>query len=238
MPSRTTTTNYDAKGRFVDTTLNALNQSESKLYDQRFGGVTSVTGPNGITDTAHYDDFSRKDLSTRADGTKTVISYEWVSGNANAPNAPTNSVYLVRTTPDDGAMGLVYFDRLGREMRRETLSGVPLAGSAKTIFLDTTYDYRGRKSTVTKPYFKGDSATVATSFYDGLDRVVQVQVPSVDETGASVMTTMYLSLQWIDRHGHQSKRSANYQRQGRGWTLEASHRRVDRRDQLHIRRHW
>ncbi len=188
VPSRTTTTNYDTKGRFVETTFNALNQSESKLYDQRFGGASSVTGPNNLTDTAHYDDFSRKDVSTRADGTTTSIGYEWVSGNPNAPNAPANSIYLVRTTPADGAQGLVYFDRLGREMRKETLSGIPLTGSAKTIFLDTTYDYRGRKSTVTKPYFKGDSATAATSFYDGLDRMVQVQVPSVDENGATVNT--------------------------------------------------
>ena len=186
--TRVTTTNYDAKGRFVATTINALNQTETKLYDQRFGGITSITGPNNLTDTASYDDFSRKILSTRADGTNTTTSYEWVSGNANAPNAPTNSIYLVRVTPGDGAQGLVYFDRLGREMRKETLSGVPSTGSAKTIFVDATYDYRGRKSTVTKPYFKNDSPTVATSFYDALDRVVQLQVPSVDETGANVTT--------------------------------------------------
>lgn len=186
--TRVTTTNYDTKGRFVATTINALGQTETKVYDQRFGGVTSVTGPNNLTDTAHYDDFSRKDSGTRADGTVTNIAYEWTASNNNAPNAPTNSVYLVRTTPADGAQSLVYFDRLGREMRQETLGGVPSTGSAKTIFVDTTYDYRGRKSTVTKPYASGTAPVVATSFYDALDRVVQIQVPSVDETGANVTT--------------------------------------------------
>jgi RHS repeat-associated protein len=182
--TRVTTTNYDTKGRFVATTINALGQTETKAYDQRFGAVTSVTGPNNLTDTASYDDFSRKILSTRADGTNTTTSYEWVGGNSNAPNAPTNSIYLVRVTPGDGPPSIAYFDRLGREMRKETI-----AGNGNTLFLDTTYDYRGRKSTVTKPYFKRDSPTVAVTAYDGLDRVVQLQVPSVDETGASVTTT-------------------------------------------------
>jgi RHS repeat-associated protein len=186
-PSRVTTTNYDAKGRFVQTTLNALSQNEIKDYDQRFGAVSSVTGPNNLTDTAQYDDFGRKILETRLAGTSAAvnatISYEWVSGNPNAQNAPTNSVYLLRSRPDAAAQTLIYFDRLGREMRKETV-----AGNGSTIFGDTTYDYRGRKSTVTKPYFKGDSATLATSVYDALDRVVQLQVPSVDETGTPVTT--------------------------------------------------
>jgi RHS repeat-associated protein len=190
--SRVTETDYDTRGRFLSKTINALGQSEIKDYDQRFGAVTSVTGPNGLTDTAQYDDFGRKKLSTRADGTNTVTSYEWVASNSNATNAPANSVYLVRVTPDDGPQSITYFDRLGREMSSQTLDV-----KNRWILADTTYDYRGRKKTVSKPYFAGSSPIVATSFFDPLDRVWQVQEILVDENGThvpAITTTFYNGL--------------------------------------------
>jgi RHS repeat-associated protein len=181
--ARVTQTNYDTKGRFLSTTINALNHSETKVYDDKSGGVTSVTGPNGLIDTAQYDAYSRKTLGTSFAGTtapiNTTTSYEWTAGG----NAPTNSVYLVRVTPDDGPQSVTYFDRLGREMRRQSIDP-----KGRTVFVDSTYDFRGRKKTVTKPYFSGGSTIVATSVYDSLDRVTQLQVPSVNETGTPVTT--------------------------------------------------
>lgn len=183
--TRVTQTIYDTRGRFLETTTNALGHIEAKEYDQRFGAVTKVTGPNNLSDTAQYDGFSRKKLATRLSNTpypiNTVTTYEWVSGNSNAPNAPPNSVYLVRETPDDGPQSIVYFDRLGREVRKQTLDF-----KNRPIFVDTTYDYRGRKFSVTKPYYS--TPITAFTFYDALGRVIQVQVPSVDENGTSVMT--------------------------------------------------
>jgi hypothetical protein len=44
--TRSSSTVYDSKGQFVTTATNALSQSESWQYDQRFGLPTSHTGPS------------------------------------------------------------------------------------------------------------------------------------------------------------------------------------------------
>lgn len=43
--SRTTTTTYDANGQFPVTAANALNHTETKVFDPKLGGVTSPNGP-------------------------------------------------------------------------------------------------------------------------------------------------------------------------------------------------
>src|SRR5438105_3071431 len=45
--TRSSTVTYDANGQFVTRNTNALGQSETFLYDARFGAPTSHTGPNG-----------------------------------------------------------------------------------------------------------------------------------------------------------------------------------------------
>jgi YD repeat-containing protein len=49
--TRTSTTTYDSLGQFATASTNALSQSESWIYDPRFGKPTSHTGPNGLTTT-------------------------------------------------------------------------------------------------------------------------------------------------------------------------------------------
>jgi RHS repeat-associated protein len=184
---RETTTSYDpppdspspaSPGRFLYVTTNALSHTETKDYDLRFGGVTKISGPNELSDTAQYDGFSRKVLDVRADETRTATRYEQVAGNSNAPNAPANAVYLIRITPDDAPERITYFDRLGRDVRGRTLNA-----KGEPVLLDTTYDYRGRKKTVTKPYFEGASPITATTVYDAVDRPRQVFIPVRDEGG-------------------------------------------------------
>jgi hypothetical protein len=49
--TRTSTITYDSLGEFATSHANALGQSESWIYDPRFGKPTSHTGPNGLTTT-------------------------------------------------------------------------------------------------------------------------------------------------------------------------------------------
>jgi hypothetical protein len=44
--TRSSTTNHDTQGEFATSNVNALSQSESFIYDARFGKPTSHTGPN------------------------------------------------------------------------------------------------------------------------------------------------------------------------------------------------
>jgi RHS repeat-associated protein len=80
-------------GAFATTAANALNQSESRVYDPRFGVAVSLTGPNQLTTQWTIDEFGRKTLETRADGTKTAMYYCWltVTFNGIAINTSTNS---------------------------------------------------------------------------------------------------------------------------------------------------
>ena len=58
-------TGYDAEGRFATSSTNALVHAESRLFDARFGTVTSLTGPNGLSTTWSYDPLGRKTLETQ-----------------------------------------------------------------------------------------------------------------------------------------------------------------------------
>ena len=88
------------QGTFVTSALNALNHSESRIYDPRFGAVVQLTGPNALNTTWDLDDFGRKVLETRADGTKTAAYFCWIKvynattgvmDAATSTNAPSNS---------------------------------------------------------------------------------------------------------------------------------------------------
>src|SRR5579872_1518904 len=92
--SRTATSTYDAKGQFVVSSTNQLNQSESWQYDPRFGKPTSHTGPNGLTTTWSYDSLGRKIQEVRADGTRTKWTYTFCNGvNGGTASCVTGASY-------------------------------------------------------------------------------------------------------------------------------------------------
>lgn len=87
-------------GAFAISAANALDQKETREYDPRYGVATKVVGPNDLATTWSLDNFGRKVLEKRADGTSTAVHYCWTkvydtaSGGmvtASAANAPSNS---------------------------------------------------------------------------------------------------------------------------------------------------
>jgi YD repeat-containing protein len=84
---RTSVTAFTPDGRFATSATNALGHSETRAFDPRFGGITSLTGPNGLTTTWHYDGFGRKTRETRADGTVTELEYLYCAGTAGGSAA-------------------------------------------------------------------------------------------------------------------------------------------------------
>jgi RHS repeat-associated protein len=77
--ARASSVTYSADKRFIETTTNALSQSESKSYDARFGAVATVSGPDQLTTTWTYDALGRKKLEKRPDGTGTQWTYVFCS---------------------------------------------------------------------------------------------------------------------------------------------------------------
>jgi hypothetical protein len=95
-------------GTFATSAANALSQSETRIYDPRFGVPVSLTGPNALTTTWALDDFGRKVLESRADGTKTAMYYCWVAVNfngvvistaSNSPNCHSGSAPHLTLVP-------------------------------------------------------------------------------------------------------------------------------------------
>ncbi|WP_217509834.1 RHS repeat-associated core domain-containing protein [Herbaspirillum sp. C9C3] len=178
---RTSGTTYDANGQFPVTSTNALGQSESRTYDARFGKVTSLTGPNGLTTQWQYDSFGRKTREIRADGTQTKWEYLYCSGvNGGTTPCPSYGAYVVVSTPlasdgttANGPWSKVYFDSLDREIKTET---VGFDGSS-IVAKDTQYDSLGRVSRTSLPYYANQTQQWSTVTYDALSRVVLTTAP-------------------------------------------------------------
>ena len=170
---RTTTTAYDARGQFPVTSTNALNHSESKTFDPRFGTVKTLTGPNALTTTWEYDSFGRKTQETRADGTYTVWTYQLCD-----IACPASGVYRIFTQVY-GVGGIqaapttvAYFDRLNRPVR-QAAQGL----DGRWIYTDTDHDNQGRVKRSSRPYYALDPVYWSTSAYDDLGRTVRLDNP-------------------------------------------------------------
>jgi RHS repeat-associated protein len=178
-------------GAFATSAANALNQGESRIYDPRFGVPVSLLGPNALTTSWTLDDFGRKTLETRADGTKTAMYYCWItaasphwnraatSTSSNTPGCPTPSAaeipadaarfeHVVPLNASDAAIGAftrVYYGRSGIKIRTVTQAfdgASQPGGTTRLIVADTDYNQYGMAIVVTQPYFL-DSTSSNTS---------------------------------------------------------------------------
>jgi RHS repeat-associated protein len=189
--SRTTTTVHDERGRFIRDTINSLDQTERRHYDERWGSIASVVGPNSLETTTVYDDLGRERLTRRADGSRTITTYHRASDD---PDAPAGARYFVRSAVDGAAPVTVFFDRLGREMRKKTFGGVAADGTSKTIFVDKEYNDKGQVNYVSRPYSPGDSVYKSHTIYDLLGRPERIETPK-EGGGVAVTTNVYRGLE-------------------------------------------
>ncbi|WP_282611232.1 FG-GAP-like repeat-containing protein, partial [Pelagibius sp. Alg239-R121] len=176
--SRSSTTSYDTNGQFPLSSANALSHSESMVTDARFGVVTSLTGPNGITTTWEYDGFGRKTKELRADGTESRITYELcgVGCQDGAVYKITSQDFLTAGNTALNTPSVQYYDKMNRVYRTESIA---FDGVTK-IYVDTSYNPRGESHMVSRPYFAGTAALDikwATTHYDDLGRRMSVIAP-------------------------------------------------------------
>ncbi len=193
--AQTSTTSYDANGQFPISSANALGHSESMFTDARFGVVTSLTGPNGITTTWQYDGFGRKTKELRADGTESRIAYELCDAlcQPGAVYKITTQDFLTAGGTALNTPSIQYYDKMNRVFRTESIA---FDGITK-IYVDTKYNPRGQSHMVSRPYFEGTAANDikwATTHYDILSRRMSVIAPDggiqeFDYGGLSTKTT-------------------------------------------------
>ncbi|MDP1576533.1 MAG: hypothetical protein Q8L76_07195, partial [Cypionkella sp.] len=192
---RTTSSTYDTKGRFALSTTNALGHSETRAFDERFGAVKTLTGPNGLTTNWTYDSFGRKTLETRADGTTTGWVYALCYCSNYAPQ--TNISYFVRTTQSGIANSSdTHYDILNRKVLSTRRN------MADTDWIDegnTVYDSLGRVVKTYLPYERAQfaNAKFTTASYYLLGRPVSQtaadgSIGTVSYAGLSTTTTRYI----------------------------------------------
>lgn len=210
--ARSVSSAFGADQRFVTTTTNALNQTETKTYDGRFGVVTGLTGPNQLTTGWAYDDFGRKLLEKRADGNGTRWQYDYCTsvagGTLSCPTiAGAVSAYAITVTPvaapidlsakttgaANGAYSRTYFDAMGRELRSET-QGSDVGGTSTLIYQDTQYDILGNVYQKSRPYYAGQTSYWVSYTYDKLSRVTDVNSPTDTAASGAITHTTYSGL--------------------------------------------
>jgi len=172
---RSASTTFDANGQFPVSSANALGHSDSKITDNRYGVLTSQTGPNGLTITWEYDGFGNRSKETRADGTVSTVSRHWVNSGQCA-YAPEFTSYCVISETDGSAPAEVYFDSLNRKLRTVTLGF-----NGQPVYKDTVYNSLGQVEKVSRAYYADALQTYwALSTYDDMGRLIKAEEPGVN----------------------------------------------------------
>ncbi|APV49619.1 hypothetical protein BWI17_07975 [Betaproteobacteria bacterium GR16-43] len=189
LSTRTTLVEYETTGRFPKRLTNAVGHVEDRTYDARFGSVATVKkyfgDPNSesqryLVTTNVIDGFGRKvGENTKGVGTSGTLLSESDVTWAYEGLATTSAVYAVTTVTNTGSWSKVYFDKLQREVAQE--NRIFDGTTAKAL---TTYDARGRKSTLVRPMGPGLATT--TLSYDDLNRVTS---ETMSATGLATTTT-------------------------------------------------
>jgi RHS repeat-associated protein len=169
--NRTSTTTYDAQGRFPASSTNALGQTETKTYNADYGTVASLTGPNGLTTTWSYDSFGKALTESRADGTSTTTAYTLC--DSSCPTVGTAvAKYTVTTTQAGAPYSKSYYDMNGRAIQSETQD---INGA--TILTQVQFDKLGRSVATSQPFKAGTSPVWTQAAFDTLDRPTQITAP-------------------------------------------------------------
>jgi RHS repeat-associated protein len=198
--ARTAANNFGTDGRFPVTSTNALNQSETKVYDARFGAITSLTGPNGLTTTWAYDSFGRKTRETRADATYTTWAYKLCTDSgANCPGPIAGATIIGVTIEQSYAANAAinapekrqYFDTLNRTVRVQTQGYDGTSGVASPVLVqDTEYNALGQAVRQSNLYaLVGGTAVWSTTTYDQMGRVLTQTVPDASAPGGTATSS-------------------------------------------------
>jgi RHS repeat-associated protein len=198
--ARTASTSFGTDGRFPVTSTNALNQSETKLFDARFGTITSLTGPNGLTTTWQYDTFGRKTRETRADATYTTWRYLLCTDvGAYCPGAVAGATIIGVTIEQSWAVSTArnapekrqYLDTLNRAVRVQTQGyDGTTAGVEPALVQDTEYNHLGQAVRQSNLYaLVGGTPVWSTTTYDAMGRTLTQTVPDTTAPGGTATTT-------------------------------------------------
>lgn len=190
-------------GLFPGLRTNGLGQQVSTTFDPRFGVALTLKDENQVTRSVVLDDFGRLVQVIAPDQTRTVFKYcllassdsDFSANSASCPTPsaaerPADAASFIQGEEQDttgaksGALSRVYFDKLGRVVRRVTegFDGTSQPASLKgaLVVQDVVYGHVGEQLLATAPYYLSTGASVTgetnkvgvvLSEYDTLGRV-------------------------------------------------------------------
>lgn len=180
--TRSETMTYSNDGRFLESHTNALGHTTSYQYINRNGLLRSVTDPNGLATTYHYDMLGNVTSIDYPDGTKELFVKRWTipypqSDYTEHPDMPETgqSVYYTWSKRNGQQATTSFFDQHDRLLRSVTTDF-----TGRKIYRDYTYyNKSGLLHTESLPYFsdEGQAAGATTYSYDYLDRVISISKP-------------------------------------------------------------
>ena len=179
--SRTTTTEFDARGLFPTATVNPEGHRTSTLTDPALGKPLVRVDPNNVVEKFAYDGFGREVRDRGPDG-DTITSYARADTDLTASlKARTR----VTTQIPGGGTTVVLQDALSRDVETRT-SGY--AGA--TVVTESTYDWGDRPLTVSRPHLPDDRTQgVNTYTYDATGRIIRQARPDGNADGSVAVTT-------------------------------------------------
>ena len=192
--ARIVTTEYDARGQFAKNITNEMGHTLTTTYDPVLGVPLTKTDANNLVTTYAYDSWGKVTDVYAPGGNTTHTEQSWCQISCTLPainnNVSAQVAKFISTTSVAGGSSLikyapdvvVYYDKLGREIRKQTTNF-----KGETIYVDTAYDNLGRIVAQTQPYFAGRvDKNETVSVYDVLGRVVKSTTP-----GEGVSTVVY-----------------------------------------------
>lgn len=172
---------YSAKGRFRTQVTNSLGEITRYEYKGLSDSASKITVNDGVWSEYLFDGFGRK---RREESSNSVI-HPFVIQFCNEPasssqikSCPAGARYLTAqldNEPEGSAPETVYYDRVGREVRRAT------ANAKSLVFIDTEYTFKGQIKRRTIPYNpeKDDERLWVDFEYDSFGRVTYLEQPGV-----------------------------------------------------------
>ncbi|SMF57466.1 RHS repeat-associated core domain-containing protein [Alteromonadaceae bacterium Bs31] len=198
--TRFSSTNYDATGRFADSSQNALQHTISEVVERNeYGAATEIKGLNGMVSYADYDDWARELSASNNVGSETRTQYvSCPNGTISCPSHAKTAI-IKRDSGSDNTntiRSVTYFDLMGRAVRSSRLAFDGFDNtSAKYVDVDTEYDVLGRVVRVSEPYFSTGSPSQWTrNYFDELGNIILSKAPDGSEgkmaySGYTTVTT-------------------------------------------------
>ncbi|MBI5218323.1 MAG: VCBS repeat-containing protein [Bacteroidia bacterium] len=175
--TRTNLLEYEGTYRFVTKNTNSLGQSVIKEYEPVYGNIIKETGIDGLVTVNNYDAWGRLVSATIPLGHTISTNYNW------SINYPVNGLYAVFTSIPGRPATKVFYDMLGRELRKET------DGFNGKIIIKQAYNNKGQFDSKTRPFYEGQAERLTQYFYNSSTGLLESESDNGQTTTYSYYNT-------------------------------------------------